>query len=376
MPTNQDACVMSKTAIVTGGSSGIGYATAERLARRQFRVYLLSRDPQRGKAAIGQIRELAPDAPVEHIVCDVRSISSVRAAIARVATEADCIELLVNGAGVLMRAMLGAAPAQAVDDPIDTCLKGTVHVTGAAIELLSAASAPLVVNIGSVAGKAPFESLSVYGAAKAGVIQFSRIAAKELYSRGIRVVCVNPGVVRTGLMSTAEFSRVQATLPGKRLQQAHEIASFVVSLSAGAYASMTGAVIDLDDGAGLFTGGPPDNVAALHRVQTTTVAPPAEATAIADVESHTPGATPSNGTADDKTAQALAALFERLFGIDPTAVQPELSPDKVLKWDSIGHIRLVGAIEESLGVTFDVDEIMELTSVGAILDILERKVPA
>lgn len=367
---------MSKTAIVTGGSSGIGYATAERLVQQQFRVFLLSRDSDRGRSAARRISETAAASVVHHVVCDVRSMPSVAAAIAEVRTHTNQVELLVNSAGVLRRSMLGTSTEQDIDDQIDTCLKGTVHVTGAAVELLAAADAPLIVNVGSVAAKTPFESLSVYGAAKAGVVQFSRIAAKELFSRGIRVVCVNPGVVRTALMSAAEFSMVQATLPGGRLQEAQDIAALVVNLSDNAYSSMTGAVIDMDDGAGLFSGGPPAVIEAASEARTASSADrSATISAVPDAPTAPEPAltAPEIATGNGATAKTLATIFERIFGIDAAAVGPEVSPETVFKWDSIGHIRLVGAIEETLGVTFDVDEIMELTSVGAILDILERK---
>lgn len=367
---------MRKSAIVTGGSSGIGYCVCEELARRDYGVFILARDSRRGEESAARIRAATPDAAVEFIACDVRSAAAVRSAFAEIRSRVESADLLVNCAGVLQRAMLGDLSAEAIDSQLDTCLKGTMLVTDASVELLAGSQSALVVNVGSVAGRASFEGLSVYGAAKAGVIHFSRTAARELYGRGIRVVCVNPGVVETNLMSAAELAMVKATLPSGRLQHPEEVASFIVALTDPTFQSLTGAVIDLDDGTGLFTGDPrPVEAAprspAVERSEgrdgpPARAAEPAGESAAAAAPAAAPAAAAGN-------AHRLKETFQKIFGLPESAVHSELTPDDVFKWDSIGHIRLVGGIEKEFGVSFDVDEIMELDSFRAILEILGRK---
>lgn len=244
-----------KTAVVTGGTSGIGLAIAMDLARRDFEVDLWARRTERGEEALRAVKGVGRGS-THFQACDVASAASIRTAVEAFERRADHLDVLVNAAGILRREMLGALDAAAVSEQIDTLLTGTILVTNALASRLARARQSIVVNIGSVAGREPFGSLSAYGAAKAGVAHFTRVAAKELFASGVRVICVCPGVVRTSLMDEVEFAMVRRSLPGRRLQSVEEVTALVGHLVTEDFPSLTGAVIDLDDGISLFTGGP------------------------------------------------------------------------------------------------------------------------
>jgi NAD(P)-dependent dehydrogenase (short-subunit alcohol dehydrogenase family) len=225
------------------------------LARRDFEVHLWGRRVELGEKALLALKNI-DKRPAYFQVCDVTSVESIQAAARAFDRHADHLDVLVNAAGILQRGTLGSFKGSSVIEQINTLLTGTILVANALATRLAKGKQSIVVNIGSVAGREPFSSLSAYGAAKAGVAHFTKIAAKELFGSGVRVICVCPGVVRTSLMDEAEFAMVKKTLPGRRLQAVEEVTFFVGHLVTGQYPSLTGAVIDLDDGISLFSGGP------------------------------------------------------------------------------------------------------------------------
>lgn len=244
-----------KTAIITGGSSGIGLAIAEEFARRDFEVHLWARRSELGERAIASLRKL-DKRPPHFQSCDVTSAASIEAAVREFDRHAGHVDVLVNAAGILRRGMLGSLQETYVTEQINTLLTGAILVTNALATRLAKGKQGIVVNIGSIAGREPFSSLSAYGAAKAGLAHFTKVAAKELFGSGVRVICVCPGVVQTSLMDEIDFAIVKGTLPAQRLQPIEEVTSLIGHLVAGSYPSLTGAVIDLDDGVSLFPGGP------------------------------------------------------------------------------------------------------------------------
>jgi 3-oxoacyl-[acyl-carrier protein] reductase len=370
----------SKTAIVTGGTSGIGFAVAVRLLADGFAVHIWGRDEVRGRRAAESLAAGDGSGNVTFVRCDVRSIDQIAAAVGTFSRHHQHLDLLVNCAGILRREPLSQVQNESVDEQIDTLLKGPILITGAVSELLACSHGGVIANIGSAAGKEPFPLLGVYGAAKAGLAQFTRSVAKELYLCGVRAFCVNPGVVETDLMSAAELAQLRTTLPGRRFQSAEEVADLVVHLASGPYAALNGAVVEFDDGVSLFTGilpadkgdsrGGGSHVSDERTRRTTASAVPggngADGFGSAAVLS-----TPDKAT--EQLSEELASVFGEVFAVAPDAIHENLSPDNVSKWDSIGHVRLVAALEEKLPCSFNVDEIMQLTSFGEILSILKGK---
>ncbi len=346
----------SSVAVVTGGTSGIGLAISRLLVERGFRVHAWGRDAAKGAAIAAEVNGATRKTSFVYQQCDVSSAQSIRAAVSALKASGDKVDLLVNAAGVLQRNSLTRPGDMDIGAEIAVLLTGTINVTSHLSELLAKSGSALVVNVGSVAGQHPYPGLSAYGAAKAGIIHFTRAAAQELYRSRIRVICVCPGVVNTKLMPQEELKLIADTLPGRRLQSPDEIGRFIVHLATTSYPSLTGSVIDLDDGAGF------------HFV------PPGAPASTEVAQSRAPATVPAAaGAGGDQSFEKLAAIFSEVFAVPRERIRPELSPNDVTKWDSIGHIRLVGAIEQAFSCTLDVDEVMALTSFGTVLTVISKK---
>jgi len=176
-----------KTAIVTGASSGIGEATAERLAKAGYKVYGTSR---RGARAAQRSFEM--------LTLDVTSGESVEAAVDEVIRSSDRIDLLVNNAG------FGVAPAGAEESSIaqaraifDTNFFGIVRMTRAVVPHMRRQGGGRIINIGSVLGFLPMPYGALYAATKHAVEGYSESLDHELRTRGIRVSVIEPAYTKT-----------------------------------------------------------------------------------------------------------------------------------------------------------------------------------
>lgn len=182
------AAMEQRRAVVTGASSGIGAATARELAGLGFRVVCAARREDR-------IRSLADEIGGEAVVCDVTDAESV-AGLARAA--GDVVHVLVNNAG----GAFGVDPVESADPGdwgamYDVNVLGLLRVTQALLPALRASGDGLVVNVGSTAGRAAYETGGGYVAAKHGVKAVTQTLRLELVGEPIRVSEIAPGMVHT-----------------------------------------------------------------------------------------------------------------------------------------------------------------------------------
>lgn len=205
----------SKTAFVTGATSGFGRAIATRLLREGWQVVATGRRAERLQA----LKDEAGDAL--HAACfDMRDADAVTAAIDALPPAFGRIDLLVNNAGLA----LGTAPAQRADlaqwrQMIDTNITGLVTLTHALLPRLIEAKG-LIVNISSIAASYPYPGGNVYGGTKAFVTQFSLGLRSDLHGSGVRVTSIEPGMaeteftlVRTGGDQAASDALYQGAAP-------------------------------------------------------------------------------------------------------------------------------------------------------------------
>ena len=210
-----------KVALVTGASSGIGEATAERLAKAGYKVYGTSR---RGAQAGKRSFEMLP--------LDVTSDESVEAAVSEVMRRDGHIDLLVNNAG------FGVAPAGAEESSIDqarsifeTNFFGLIRMTRAVVPRMRRQGSGRIINIGSVLGFLPMPYGALYAATKHAVEGYSESLDHELRTRGIRVSVVEPAYTKTQFDANFlepdakldEYREVRAAL-GKRLKEVMAVA--------------------------------------------------------------------------------------------------------------------------------------------------------
>jgi short-subunit dehydrogenase len=179
-----------RVAVVTGGSSGIGAATARLLAAREWRCVLLARRPE-------PLARVAEELGAEHEVCDVGDRAAVERVAAAVRTRHPRVALLVNNAGIPGRRGFLGLDAERIEEVVRVNYLGSVWCVRAFLPALEAAAPADVVNVVSVAGVVPVPRSGPYSAAKHAQAAFSRSLRAELAGRGVRVHTVFPGFVET-----------------------------------------------------------------------------------------------------------------------------------------------------------------------------------
>lgn len=236
-----------KTALVTGGASGIGLACAKRLAGAGARVVLADRN-----AALAQ--ERAAELGGEALVLDVGDEAAVAQAAAAWRERDGAVDILINSAGVLQRTLPpGELTLKEWDFVAHIDLRGTYLCCASFGVDMARERKGCIVNIASVAGMRS-GPLHAYGPAKAGVINLTENLAGEWGSCGVRVNCVSPGFTQTPALekgfSTAtlrEDDLVRSSVLG-RLVRADEIASAVVFLASDWASAITGVNLAVDAG--------------------------------------------------------------------------------------------------------------------------------
>jgi NAD(P)-dependent dehydrogenase (short-subunit alcohol dehydrogenase family) len=241
-----------KTAVVTGGTRGIGLMIARGLLQAGASVYLSSRKPEAGEAAAA---ELSAHGRVVSVPADLaREEECVR--LAAEVGGAEGVHVLVNNAGATWGAPLPEFPASAWDRALDLNLKAPFYLTRAFLPLLEAAGTAddpaRVINVGSIDGlRVPELPTYSYSASKAGVHQLTRVLARELGPRHITVNAVAPGPFESKMMAAtlAEFGdEIAASSPLGRIGRPDDMAGVAIFLSSRAGAYVTGAVIPVDGG--------------------------------------------------------------------------------------------------------------------------------
>jgi short-subunit dehydrogenase len=220
-----------RAAIVTGASRGIGLALAEVLAEEGYGLTLTARKPDTLERAADTLR--ARGAKVEHVAANLGDEDAAQAVVARHRETFGRLDLLVNNAGVGIGAAVDEHRTKYVDLQLDVNIRAIVLFYRECAELLRAAGAEhrnaLVVNMASMAGKAPQPWLSVYSATKAAVVAYTTAMNKELNAAGVKSVAFCPGFVDTDM---SEF--VKASIPAEEMLRTSDVAEalrFLLRLS-------------------------------------------------------------------------------------------------------------------------------------------------
>jgi len=237
----------NRTAVVTGGATGIGYAIAQRLVMSGARVALWDRDAAMlataqsalGKDTVVQTLDVADAAAVE------RAAAATEVALGR-------IDVLVCSAGIAgPNHTTWEYPLDAWRQVIDVNLNGLFYCNRAVVPVMQKRDYGRIVNIASIAGKEGNPTASAYSASKAGVIGLTKSLGKELAKTGIRVNCVTPAAVRTAIfdqISQQHIDFMLSKIPLGRFGGVDEIAAMVCWLASEECSFSTGAVFDLSGG--------------------------------------------------------------------------------------------------------------------------------
>lgn len=231
-----------RTAVVTGGVSGIGAGIASRLAAEGAVLSLWDRD------AAG----LARSGNQHTVALDVTDAGAVHRAAEATAAALGKIDILVTSAGITGPNMpTWEYPVDAWDKVIDINLRGVFYCCHAVVPFMRASGYGRVVNIASIAGKEGNPNASAYSASKAGVIGLTKSLGKELAATEIRVNCVTPAAVKTPLfeqMTQQQIDWMLSKIPVGRFGAIDEIASLVLWLASEECSFSTGAVFDVSGG--------------------------------------------------------------------------------------------------------------------------------
>ncbi len=242
---------MGRSAVVTGGGAGIGQAIAARLAASGARVCLWDRDAGALEAA-----RKALGAEHQGIALDVASEAEVAAATAATMEAFGRIDILVCSAGITgPNATLIDYPLADWQQVIDINLTGVFLCNRAIAAKMRDADYGRIVNIASIAGKEGNPNASAYSVSKAGVIALTKSLGKELAKTGVRVNCITPAAVRTGMFSQMAQTHIDfmlSKIPMGRFGTIEEIAAMVAWLCTEECSFSTGAVFDLSGGRAVY----------------------------------------------------------------------------------------------------------------------------
>ena len=239
-----------KVALVTGASRGIGRAIALRLAGEGAKVAInYAGNTTKAEAVKAEIEQNGGEAIL--VQADVADSSAVEAMVAKVTEAFGQIDILVNNAGITRDGLLMRMKEEDFDAVVNTNLKGVFHCTKTVSKLMMKKRSGRIINMASVVGIMGNAGQTNYAAAKAGVIGFSKSAAKELAARGITVNVVAPGFIDTDMTAVMTDKAKELTLTGipmKKMGTPEDVANAVLFLASDCASYITGQTVNVDGG--------------------------------------------------------------------------------------------------------------------------------
>ena len=242
------ALLSGRTAVITGGAQGLGFAIAQQFIAEGARVVIADLDPDGTQVAAGQLG----GADVARAVrCDVTSAAEVEGLAAAAVDWFGGLDIMVNNAGITRDATLRKMTEEQFDDVIAVHLKGTWNGTRAAAAIMREQGSGAIINMSSISGKVGFVGQTNYSAAKAGIVGLTKAAAKELAHVGVRVNAIQPGLIRSAMteaMPQRIWDAKLAEVPMGRAGEPSEVASVALFLASDLSSYMTGTVLEVTGG--------------------------------------------------------------------------------------------------------------------------------
>jgi len=237
-----------KVAVVTGGNSGIGYATAKELKSQGASVVITGRDSDKVQLA-------AKELGVKGIIADVISIVAIEKLVEQVKSDFGKVDVLFVNAGIFQPAPVGQISEDMFDHQMGINFKGAVFTTERFLPILNDGAS--IINLSSVNAYTGMPNTAIYAASKAALNSYTRTAATELAPRKIRINSVNPGPVATSIFEKTGMEEeqlnsfaeaMQNRVPLKRFGQPDDIAKLVSFLASDDASFITGSEYNIDGG--------------------------------------------------------------------------------------------------------------------------------
>ncbi|WP_018143460.1 SDR family NAD(P)-dependent oxidoreductase [Alloscardovia criceti] len=245
---------MSKVALVTGGTSGIGLAVAKKYLSKGYSVVAASVD--RTEVVEAALAELSPLGPVIAVHCNVANVEDCRAAVQTTLDTYDSIDVLANVAGVTgRRTSFLDADLSDIANTININLMGSINMAQSVAKVMVGQHAGVIINVGSICGFIANSETIGYHASKGGVKMFTQALARELSPQGVRVFSVAPGWVKTAMVDD-DTVKLGATfhMRGDRIISPEEVANVIYLLSLEEAVAVNGTTVMVDDGYSAFKG--------------------------------------------------------------------------------------------------------------------------
>ncbi len=235
-----------KTAVVTGGSRGIGAAIVCKLAAMGANVAVLYAGNREAAEAICQACAREYGVTAIPYRCDVSDFAATKETVAQIKADFGTVQILVNNAGITRDGLLVMIKEEDFDAVLDTNLKGAFNMTRHMTGMFIRAREGCIVNITSVVGLMGNAGQSNYAASKAGLIGLTKSVAKELAPKGIRCNAIAPGFIATDMTGNQADNPLLGMIPLGRMGHADDVAEAVAYLVNANYE--TGEVLRVDGG--------------------------------------------------------------------------------------------------------------------------------
>lgn len=242
------ALLDGRTAVITGGAQGIGFAIAQRFVAEGARVVLGDLNPEATDAAV---TALGGASVAKAVSCDVTDAGQVEALVGAAVEGFGSLDIMVNNAGITRDATMRKMTEEQFDQVVSVHLKGSWNGTRLAANIMREAKSGAIVNISSISGKVGLIGQTNYSAAKAGIVGLTKAAAKEVAHLGVRVNAIQPGLIRSAMteaMPQRIWDQKLAEIPMARAGEPSEVASVALFLASDLSSYMTGTVLEVTGG--------------------------------------------------------------------------------------------------------------------------------
>ena len=238
-----------KVAIITGGSRGIGFATADAFLREGARVIIAASSKASADQAVAKLKEKYPNGIVAGISPNLADLEDVRSIFRTVTGVYGCVDILVKNAGVSESTPFMEYTQETFDKVMDLNVKGVFNATRAAAECMVPRGQGVILSTSSMVSISGQPSGFAYPASKFAVNGLTISLARELGPKGVRVNAVAPGIIETDMMKAVPKEIIDpmiARIPLRRLGQPEDIANAFVFLASDEASYITGVVLSVD----------------------------------------------------------------------------------------------------------------------------------